>query len=395
MAAFGSVWTYPWDVADEGVETALRCLAEEGGMRGISLTHVYHHVKALAPHNPKRKLFITPSGAVYFQPDKHRYKRIQPVVDPLVESADVPRLVREAAARFGMEYHAWVVCLHSTTLGTRHPTASLENAFGDRVPHYLCPANPDVREYVTALLSDIADNLGPQSVELEFLHYGGFTHATHHEHIGVPLDDYVTYLLGLCFCASCLAHAQEVGVDGSEVRAWARAQVTAFFAGDDPPSTRSLSDLLLETALTLPAVRGYLDMRRECVMSLWRECKQALHGKVRFTPIANMGSEPDALYGIDMVQALDHGICDEVLDLNGYHLAGPPLARATHDFQRLVAGRVPIRAGLRLLPPQVVTSADVAGRVQVLRSLGIERFNFYNYGLMRLANLRAAKEALA
>ena len=101
-----------------------------------------------------------------------------------------------------------------------------------------------------------------------------------------------------------------------------------------------------------------------------------------------------ALDGVDVGRALDAGIPNELLDCQGYSLDGLVLARAVHDLQRLVNDRVPIREGLRLIPPQVITSADVAGQIGKVRALGIDRVSVYNYGLMRLANLRAAKAAM-
>ena len=143
-------------------------------------------------------------------------------------------------------------------------------------------------------------------------------------------------------------------------------------------------------------------MRIDSVMSLWAECKEALGGKSDFVPIVNMGvGLPDqasviqALDGVDIGRALDEGIPNELLDCAAYSLDGLILRRAVHDMQRLVDGRVPIREGLRLIPPQVITSDDVAGQIEKVRALGIDRVNVYNYGLMRLANLHAAKQALA
>ena len=176
---------------------------------------------------------------------------------------------------------------------------------------------------------------------------------------------------------------------------------TTWKAMTVPPLGR-LGDNIAGHALTFPALDGYLRTRIDTVMSLWAECKEALGGKSDFVPIVNMGGvSPDqaavlqALDGVDVGRALDAGIPNELLDCQGYSLDGLVLARAVHDLQRLVNDRVPIREGLRLIPPQVITSADVAGQIGEVRALGIDRVSLYNYGLMRLANLRAAKQALA
>ena len=399
---YGVIWTYPWDVRDEGVDTALARIADEGGMQAVSLSHSYHNVKHLRPHNPTRKLFVANSSAIYFQPDLARYGAIKPIVAPLVQEDDVLRRIRDAVEKHGLAYHAWTVTLHNSALGTIYPDINTLNALGDRIPHYLCPGNPDVRTYIAALVSDIADNLAPAQVELEFLHFGRFEHDVHHGIPSVELDGFTEYLLGLCFCEHCLLNARYAGVDGGAVRQWARDHLIDYLEGDNLPALGGVGDNIAGHALTFPSLDGYLRMRIDTVMSLWADCKEALGGKSDFVPIVNMGvGLPDeaaiiqALDGVDIGRALDAGIPNELLDCAGYSLDGLVLARAVHDLQRIVNDRLPIREGLRLIPPQVITSADVAGQIEKVRALGLDRVSVYNYGLMRLANLRAAKQALA
>ncbi|MCY4437652.1 MAG: hypothetical protein OXE05_10010 [Chloroflexi bacterium] len=399
---YGVIWTYPWDVLDAGIDTALARIANEGGMQAVSLSHSYHNVKHLRPHNPTSKLFVANSSAIYFQPDLKRYGAVKPIVAPLVQEDDGMRRIRDAVERHGLAYHAWTVTLHNSALGTIYPDINTLNAMGDRIPHYLCPSNPDVRAYISALVGDIADNLAPAQVELEFLHFGTFEHDVHHGIPSVELDPFTEYLLGLCFCPHCLSRAQNEGVDGDAVRNWARDHIIDYLEGDQLPALGGLGDNIAGHALTFAALDGYLRMRIESVMSLWADCKQALGGKSDFVPIVNMGvGMPEqaaiiqALDGVDIARALDENIPNELLDCAAYSLDGLVLARAVHDLQRLVNDRVPIREGLRLIPPQVITSADVAGQIAKVRALGIDRVNVYNYGLMRLANLHAAKQALA
>lgn len=399
---YGVIWTYPWDVLDAGIDTALAQIANEGGMQAVSLAHSYHNVKHLRPHNPGRKLFVANSSAIYFQPDLKRYGAVKPIVAPLAQEDDGMRRIRDAMEKHGLAYHAWTVTLHNSALGTVYPDINTLNALGDRIPHYLCPSNPDVRAYIAALVSDIADNLAPAQVELEFLHFGTFEHDVHHGIPSVELDPFTEYLLGLCFCPHCLGRAQAAGVEGAAVHAWARDHILTYLEGDDLPALGGLGDNIAGHALTFAALDGYLRMRIDSVMSLWAECKEALGGKSDFVPIVNMGvglpeqaSVIQALDGVDIGRALDEGIPNELLDCAAYSLDGLILRRAVHDMQRLVDGRVPIREGLRLIPPQVITSDDVAGQIEKVRALGIDRVNVYNYGLMRLANLHAAKQALA
>jgi hypothetical protein len=129
-----------------------------------------------------------------------------------------------------MDVNAWVVFLHSDRLGFAHPECSTQNAFGDRYLTDLCPSNPEVRAYARALASDVA-RYGISTILGESLHFHGLTHGYHHERYFESWDRR-TYLLGLCFCAHCLAAARQAGVDAEMVHRSVRDELERRFAGD-------------------------------------------------------------------------------------------------------------------------------------------------------------------
>ena len=45
-----AVWTYPWDVADEGIEQVLGNIREVAKCNAVSLASAYHNFKQLRPH---------------------------------------------------------------------------------------------------------------------------------------------------------------------------------------------------------------------------------------------------------------------------------------------------------------------------------------------------------
>ena len=65
MAARISVWAYPWDIADEGVNVALDWL-RDAGFDAIELCPNYHAISTFSPRNRKRSIFYSEQGAVYF-----------------------------------------------------------------------------------------------------------------------------------------------------------------------------------------------------------------------------------------------------------------------------------------------------------------------------------------
>lgn len=153
-----AVFTYLWDLNDNGIDHALRWMKEEMGATGINLACAYHTGKFLLPDNPKRKLFWNGGSALYFQPrNMAAFGRLQPRIHPeaLVGGHALGR-VAEGLGRNGMALNAWIVCLHNSYLASGHPDAAVETLFGEKLPYALCPASPDSRQYVVALVQELA-----------------------------------------------------------------------------------------------------------------------------------------------------------------------------------------------------------------------------------------------
>ncbi|PDQ17502.1 hypothetical protein CN311_29700, partial [Mesorhizobium sanjuanii] len=87
-----SMWTYPWDVQDLGLETVERDLVERAGLNMISLATSYHAGRFLQPRSSRRKAYFPEDGTIYFKPTAARWASlaIQPkVADVITEGGDV------------------------------------------------------------------------------------------------------------------------------------------------------------------------------------------------------------------------------------------------------------------------------------------------------------------
>ena len=71
-----AIWTYPWDVRDEGAEQVSSRLRKIG-IGEVNLATNYHAVQAFAPHNPERRTHFAHASS-YFRPDD-RYGRLEPM----------------------------------------------------------------------------------------------------------------------------------------------------------------------------------------------------------------------------------------------------------------------------------------------------------------------------
>jgi hypothetical protein len=369
---------------------------------------VYHEGRDVFPHDPVRKIRFLEGGALFFRPERARYRdlRIQPHVSALAQETDVVADLCADASRLGVEVHAWTVFLHNDTLGVRYPECAPRNAFGDPYLTELCPANPDVRAYVRALSADIA-RLGVTSILSESLHYHPLEHGYAHERYFIDLGPLSRYLLGLCFCEHCLAAARRHGVDGERVRAVARAELERVFAHagtEEPREDVTRADL---AQLADGEVAAYVDARAATVASLVAEAAEAAAtGGAAFTfmdlsgavkgyatgrPTGDAAPSIAWKLGVDLAAIAE--ACGSVAAI-GY-AADPGRLRLDLEAYGAAADSASLSVALRPMAPDCDSAENLAAKLGVCRELGVERAHFYHYGFMRLETLDLVQAALA
>lgn len=393
------MWVYPWDLVDQGIEAALDDMQYRAGVTGINVTTVYHAGKFLHVHNPKRRLVFPRSGTLYFQPDDSWYGklRIKPPVWPTVEERDFWPDLQRACQERGLELTAWILCLHNSGIGTAYPDCTVENVFGDRVPTDLCAHNPDVREYVVALVGDLAAHMGFDRLLLESLEYMPFRHGFHHEVIGVPTGPTVDFLMSLCFCPHCFAAAENAGADLMQVRQWVRWKLDRHFA--DPYHVRT--DFSWEELHE--AAHGefgkFLALRQDALTSLLeqvvaavRDASGARIALCDFGPLYGMGPDGRAWQnGVDLSRQLP--LVDEIHPT--FYFADPKLnAQKAEQYVNLLQGEKMMVPAIRAILPQTSSQQSLVDQLRPLAPHAAG-FSFYNYGFMPLSTLDWIRKAVA
>lgn len=380
-----SMWTYLWDLADEGYALAFARM-KENGLTAVSLACAYHAGKFLAPHNPKRKVVFLEDGTVYFTPTPSQYGRIQPRVNSLVRQGHSLAVVRREAEKSGMETRAWIVCCHNTPLGMEHPDIVCRTAHGDPLYHNLCPANEDVRRYLRALAADIASQ-GASVLELEAMQFQGYTHGFHHEREGILLPPAVRFLLGLCFCASCRKRFGGGAARFETLQHFVRSTLDGYFV--DPAAAAERIPTV--EALAAGELADLMDWRKTVVTSLAEELMEAVSGSnVRLRPLVSYDGAARTMVGMDpaAVAAITGGVL-----MPGYTKDGDALRPLLTGLQAMVS-EGEIIVGFQVGLPESGGRAEFLSRVAAARELGITAFNFYNYGFIPLSNLEWIREAL-
>ncbi len=212
----------------------LDALAEHGGLRRladlgfgeVAMATSYHDGRWLQPWHPNGRVRFLEDGTVHFRPAAE-YGTVRPVASSAVPArgpSPLERLCIEAP-KAGLQVRAWNVCTHNSRLGLLHPELCVENAFGDRYPYALCPAQPAVQQYVLGLARDLAAHEGLGAIEFEAFGWMGFKHSSHHDKASFAPRGLLEYALSLCFCEPCRARMQAEDGDPDATRAWALDQI--------------------------------------------------------------------------------------------------------------------------------------------------------------------------
>ncbi|TNF19007.1 MAG: hypothetical protein EP318_16195 [Rhodobacteraceae bacterium] len=386
-----SVWAYPWDLHDIGLDQALAMLAAQGvGM--ISLATSYHAGRFLQPGNPKRRVWFPQDGTVYYRVDEARWEgaEIKPLQAEIVASEGdcLADLVARRDAG-GPKVSCWTVCLHNTRLGMAHPEHVMRTAHGD--PHYyaLCPSSPAARAYVCGMVAEISERYRPDRIELESPDFMGFDHGFHHEKDGLGLLPEDRFLLGVCFCDHCLARARAARVPAEAARETAKALLDAAFAREVPAAQfPDFPARALDAFRALPELHAYLAWRSAPVTSLVAEIRAAADPATRVLVIAAEGAWWG---GLDPARAAAD--CDGVLYCV-YTVPAPEIAPQLADLRRAIGPDKTLVAGLQLFHPEVADASDLRARVTAARGVA-EGLNFYNLGLVPARRLAWIGQALA
>ena len=386
-----SIWTYPWDVQELGLDTLLADVTERAGLNAVSLATSYHAGRFLQPRSAKQKAYFPEDGTVYYQIDPSYWEgsEIQPQMSSIVESGgDMLAALVDLREKTGLKVNCWTVCLHNTRLGMLHPSHVTRNAFGNPNYYNLCPSSPAARDYVVRLVREITTRYRPDMVELESPNFLGFVHEYHHEKdlVGISAED--DFLLALCFCPHCMARAEAAGAPAKAAQAQVAALIEAMCTRAVPE--RQFPDFPaagIEAFRAYPELLAYLQWRSEPVTSLIGEIKAAADPASK---IVLVDLKDGWLGGVDLEAC--GALCDGAV-LCCYEMTPEQGAEVLADGRRALGPDKYLGLGLRLYYPEVDGPEILTARAAAGIAAGGEGVNFYNYGLIPAARLDWIKAA--
>ncbi|WP_431324440.1 hypothetical protein [Rhizobium sp. YTU87027] len=386
-----SMWTYPWDVQDQGISAFATELKDRAGLGTVSLATSYHAGRFLQPRSPKQKAYFPEDGTVYFQPDQTLWagKTIQPLMARnAVERGDMLKALTEQRSETKLKVSCWTVCLHNSRLGALHPDHVTRNAFGNANYYNLCPSSPAARDYVVTLVRDITTNYRPDMLELESPNFMGFAHEYHHEKDGVGLNAEDDFLLSLCFCEHCMARAAKADVP-IEASRKAVSRFIAELCERAVPEVQfpDFPEAGIDAFRAHPELHAFLGWRTEPVTSLIGEIKAAADLSTR---IVLIDLKDGWLGGVDL--GVVGKLCDGAI-LCCYDATPEAVAEVIRTGREALGPDKFLGVGLRVFYPEVASPEILVARVKAAIEAGAEGVNFYNYGLIPAPRLDWVKAA--
>ncbi len=368
------MFVYPWDIRDEGAGPVGERLVA-AGISSVAVATSYHAGKFLRPHAPCRRVWYPEDGTVYFQPDPGFYGRLRPKVATIAEDYDALAALAQAApmvSRVG-----WTVGLHNSRLGGTFPDLVCRTAFGDPIRSALCPAQPEVQDYLTALCLDQARHCPVEEISVEAPGYQTYRHNDHHEFELIELTPRATSLLGLCFCPACLRGAQTSGVDAQRLKAHARRELESFFADGSEAADDLVDD---------PDWRPFIDWRSEVVAGLVARIRAELPASVLLSVIPTVRSPLNLCWreGSDLAKLA--AVADRLAV--PLYCIGPEATAREASAARASAGREACLSFiLRPTWPTLRSREELGAALKAIGEAGAHSAEFYNYGHMRLRSL--------
>jgi hypothetical protein len=386
--SYRAIYTYAWDLAEAGVNEAVSGF-KTLGLDTVTFAASYHAGKFLRPHGKAGKVYFPEDGTVYFKPDMNRYGAIKPVPNREFGQGEVMRALCEGP----LQVNAWMVLLHNTLLGTQHPEATTQNAFGDRYVYSLCPSHPEARAYAVGLVRDVTHSYPVTGVSLESPGFAPYAHGFHHEFALNQPNRWLDQQLGICFCDHCIAGAAKAGIDAKTLKARVAKDISDYLASDiDLPADMAEAFWLADTR-TDGELGAFLAWRCDVVTSLVAEIRNEARRDASVAIIPSVARPTGGSWyeGSDLAALAEAAGIIEAC----FYEPSPARIRADlFDIKRRLRGKGELRGIVRPAWPDLGNKPDLLAAASALGAGGVAGLAFYNWGHLRKVNVGWIADAL-
>jgi hypothetical protein len=386
---YRAIYTYAWDLIEAGADQATGEF-KSLGLNTVTIAGSYHAGKFLRPHGKNGKVYFPEDGTAYFKTTASRYGKIKPVENSQTKKHDV---LKELSARKDIKTNVWLVLLHNTLLGTRHPDATVANAFGDRYVYSLCPSHPEARSYAIGLAKDVTESYPVMGISLESPGFAPYSHGFHHEFALNQPNRWLENQLGLCFCEQCLKGAKAAGIDGECLKANTAKDISNYLASDiDFPPDMAEAFWLADTRAD-GELKAFLDWRCGVVTSLVAEIRAEVRKDASVAVIPSVARPTSGAWyeGSDLAALAEAAGCIEACF---YEPSSARVKADLFDVKRRIGDTSALRGIMRPAWPDLASKEDFLAAVAALRDGGVTGIAFYNWGHLRAKNVAWIADAM-
>ena len=240
------------------------------GFTGINLALNYHASRDFLLRQGPQLEYLS-DGFHYYLPDTSKYSSDAIRPSKTDHSPDNKMLegVLTAAKKLGLDVNAWAVFMHNSGIGFVEPSATVENALGNKFLSELCPSNPRVAQYAYGLVADLSSR-GIKSIAMESMHWHGARHGEHHERFFMELSEITEFLFSLCFCPSCIANFDRTGGNGAQLKEKVKQALQPFLTDKDPWLGQTVTKAAL-AEIVGTEILDYLKTREATLAAVYAE----------------------------------------------------------------------------------------------------------------------------
>ncbi|MBW7453999.1 hypothetical protein ACFOLF_00840 [Paenibacillus sepulcri] len=410
---------YPWDLADEGVETCVNNVMEHSLVNSVYLVGIMHKEKRpltslFYTHNPKRKFYLPEDSRIYYRMDETNFadtplKPLYSTRDFLKEKDWLDELTaygRKNNLKTGAEIsHTFYDCEKAKT---DFPDVLQKNIHGGIIERHFCCNNDHVKAYMKAIFYDTVKNH-----DIDFIQTCMMLFATG-EPVKAPWfmendpENKVGSLLGVlkggCFCNHCKAKAIHMGYDWDKIVSDLK-ELERFVHASAYNNLDAVMDAhvlmgsdLLETGLLLeyPSLYQFLEFRMKSIAALFTEINASIKSANKNVDFRynNYLKYPE-LAGLDFASVKDS--LDSVRDSDYTEQYGAP-----DNFKRKKNTILKIRRGIgydkdliaAFAPRPNATPELVRESIKILSTLGVDGLSLGHYDGATFELLDAVKQGM-
>lgn len=379
-------WIYPWDLVDEGIDTALDRVQGEAGATGIAVAASYHSIEQLRPHPGVEPRTFRSAAGVQFQPTSALYAgtRVKPIVASWLKKSNPLAAIGEACTKRGMKLRAWTVCCHGSSLAGKYPHAAVKDVFGDTKATWICPVNPDVGEYLRAMVEDLVEHYPFDTIELERPSFDANPHVHTHHKIGHDLGAVGRWLYNICFCESCRQLAKRDAIDVDAAADEVRAAMGKMLETGEPLPV-SCEEFLEAHPFTAALVDWRCQRVTALVESLGRACGERARTIVHIAGDRFLGAMDWKAIG---------SVCDGLLRNVGYPDRQGAFEATVREVYDCTGDLARVELGFNACTPPCLGSEALVSAVSQAARLGVRSVDIYNYGMLPLNRLDWVRQAV-